>query len=611
MESFATIRRRTTDLLQSIPQNLPAVPSIPARIPKQKNSSAMKGTWEKIDAPPLPRTSHSINIVNGSAYIFGGEPQPGRAADNDMHVITLPYNSAGADYYTIKAVPPKVYVPPSEPDAGPESVSESQAGLSSEPTTATEVPQDTPETGRSGSREGALDDVPLASPTTGADPNFTDDDDEEDTQATPTTTSPSQKGKQPEEPPPPTSTLPPLPAPRAGHATATLGHRIFVFGGRDPTTSQPLNEYGRVWVFDTRTRAWSFLDPVPPAPGVTLSPTPAPRYGHAAAATDRPRNFGNRDSSRKPKTWMEWAQGDSAEVGIPQAPIVGNVASRATDEEDEGYGTVFIHGGVVFPTSATAPAEPFTDADGKHANDLWAFDVHTRVWTALPAAPGPGRAGASICISKSRLFRFGGSTGSASLGGQLDFVHLEVETFADGVSRGEVSVRTRGGWQSIVSGADVPAGDAPAEGPEIPLTADQAWPDPRAFAGLEVVTSGAGREFLLLVGGELEAEATASSGTKCASDVWVFQVPPLGMTISSVRDAMLQVFGKPTGDGRWYRLEMRPYDEDDQKSQGGPAPRGWVATAPMGELEETGIVVWGGRGETGRPLPDGWILRLD
>ncbi|KAL2758638.1 hypothetical protein ACRALDRAFT_2097317 [Sodiomyces alcalophilus JCM 7366] len=597
MESFTSIRRRTTDLFQSIPQNLPSVPSIPARNPKPKTPAAMKGTWEKINVPPLPRTSHSINIVDGSTYIFGGECPPDQPANNDMHVVTLPYNSAGVDYYIIKAMPPKVYVPPPESQSEPEPASEPEpeTGLSSEPTSATqEVPQHTPGTSMSGSRDGGLDDVPLASPTT----------------ATPTTTSPSQKGKQPEEPPPAASILPPVPAPRAGHATATLGQRIFVFGGRDPTTSQPLNEHGRVWVFDTRTRSWSFLDPVPPAPGVTLSPTPAPRYAHAAAATDRPRDFGKRGGSRKPKTWMEWAQGDSAEVGIPQAPIVGNVASRAIDEEDEGYGTIFIHGGIVFPTSATAPAEPFTDADGKYANDLWAFDVHTRVWTELPAAPGPGRAGASLCISKSRLFRFGGSNGSAPLGGQLDFVHLEVETFADSASRGEVSVRTRGGWQSIVAGADATTGDAPAAGPEIPLTADQAWPDPRAFAGLEVVTSGAGREFLLLVGGEVEPEE-ASSATRCASDVWAFQVPPLGKTISSVRDAMLQVFGKPTGEGRWYRLEMRPHDEDDQESWGGPAPRACAAIAPMGELDEAGIVVCGGRGENGSLLPDGWILRLD
>jgi hypothetical protein len=28
--------------------------------------------WSKIPAPELPRSSHSVSVVNGKAYIFGG-----------------------------------------------------------------------------------------------------------------------------------------------------------------------------------------------------------------------------------------------------------------------------------------------------------------------------------------------------------------------------------------------------------------------------------------------------------------------------------------------------------------------------------------------------------
>ncbi|KAM0287483.1 hypothetical protein ACHAQH_000436 [Verticillium albo-atrum] len=605
MDSFATLKRRTTDILQSIPQNLPSM-TMPnatnASAPvtqKHKGPAPMKGTWEKIDIPPLPLSSHSVNVVNGTAYIFGGDVQPGRPATNDMHVVTLPYNSAGADYYTIKAAPPKVYNPPAETATEIESVAEAIAS-EVEPLGNAEKVVDAPDDGKG--KEKDLDDVPLASPTTGADPSFDDDDDDEVDEEQRHTSSALAKGKQPEEPLPPSASLPLVPGPRAGHATATLGHRIFLFGGRNPSTSQPLNEYGRVWVFDTRTHVWTFIDPVPPAPGVTLTPTPASRHGHAAAATDRPRDFASRAPKRN-QTWMAWAQGDSAEVGTPQAPIVGNVALRATDDDDEGFGTFFVHGGVVAPSSIASPE--VANSEGKRACDLWAFDVRSRIWIELPAAPGPARAGASLCVSKSRLFRFGGHDGSSPIGGQLDFMHLEVEMFDDGNSRGEVCVRARGGWQSIIAGAS--GGET-----EIPLVAGQEWPAPRGFAGLQTVTSGAGREYLLLVGGEA-ADGVAERGregttTSFFSDVWAFQVPPLGMTAASVRDAMWQAFGKPTGEGKWNRLQMGPFDDDHD--DGEPAPRGFIGTAPMGELDEAGIIVWGGVGSGNKRLSDGWILRL-
>ncbi|KAH7358461.1 hypothetical protein B0T11DRAFT_355116 [Plectosphaerella cucumerina] len=611
MESFAQLKRRTTDLFANIPQSMPAAPTFTT---KKKTPLGMKGTWEKIDIPSLTRSSHSLNVVNGSAYIFGGDAQPGRPVDNDMHVVVLPYNSAGADYYRIKAAPPKTYTPPpgdqleSEPEKAPEQAAPAEVEK-----------KDDKGKGKEKDPSSSLDDVPLASPTTGADPSFDDDEEDEgDAQVTPTTSA-SAKGKQPEEPPSPASLLPDVPPPRAGHASAVVGHRIFLFGGRDPTSSQPLNEYGRVWVFDTRTHAWSYLDPVPPAPGVTLLPLPGPRHGHAATAIDRPRDFAPRGGPKRTQTWTQWAQGDSAEIGIPQAPIVGNLALNARDEEDDGYGTLFVHGGIVAAPSRASlqsPADsPTTAAGGKRSNDLWAFDVRSRVWTELPAAPGPARNGAAICISKSRLFRFGGSDGTAPIGGQLDFVHLEVETFDDGVAKGEVSVRARGGWQTI-SANDIP-GAAREDGKEvqaeIPLVGGQDWPSPRAFAGLEAVTSGGGREYIVLVGGEAPFDETPGRGrqgrvTTVANDAWAFQVPPLGMTAASLGDAFWQAIGKPTGEGRWSKLVLSSYDEENDTAL--PMPRGWAATAPMGELEEAGIVVWGGVSEAGSRLGDGWILRL-
>jgi len=55
---------------------------------------------------------------------------------------------------------------------------------------------------------------------------------------------------------------------------------------------------------------------------------------------------------------------------------------------------------------------------------------------------------------------------------------------------------------------------------------------------------------------------------------------------------------------------MGPYDDEDDASAEGPGPRGWIGSAVMGDLEENGIVIWGGLNERNAKLGDGWILRL-
>lgn len=275
MDSFTALKRRATDLFESLPQSLPSMPSI-----KSQQPHSMTGTWEHISVPPIQRSSHSVDVVAGTAYIFGGEGGPRRPPDNDVHVVMLPYTSAPADCYSIKA--------------------------KAEPKPSTEV---------------------------------------------------AGKGKETEPTP-----LGDLPAPRVGHATAVIGNRIFLFGGRSAPDSGPLDERGRVWVFDTKAHLWSYLDPVLAADPTVASvnedctqrPTyPAPRSYHAAVATDKPSDFGGSrygEPQIKPVTrsesWKQWALGDSDTVGIPQRPIVGNVAAHATDLDADGFGTLIIHGGV-------------------------------------------------------------------------------------------------------------------------------------------------------------------------------------------------------------------------------------------------------------------------
>ena len=150
-----------------------------------QNTHPIRAKWEKIDAPPLPRSSHSISVIAGRAYIFGGEITPREPVDNDMHVITLPSGSvSSADYKKILAKP------------------EIAGG---------EVPEK-----------------------------------------------------------------------RVGHTAGVIGERIFIFGGRGGKDMKPLQENGRVWVYDTRSDAWTYLDPMPG------TPYPEARSYHSSVAIEKP-----------------------------------------------------------------------------------------------------------------------------------------------------------------------------------------------------------------------------------------------------------------------------------------------------------------------------------
>jgi len=599
MESFAALKRRTTDLLQSLPQSLPQLPQLPTIKPKGHNH-AVKGTWERISLPPLPRSSHSLDIVDGKAYVFGGEAGPRKPVDGSVHVVVLPYSGAPADYYAIKPVPARRSAPIAEDDPD-----EEERGITVEDAEAAEEAR-----AKGKGKEKDLEEISLTSPD-GADESATAAILEDEPPVVD-----KGKGKAPviHVPAPGVDALP---VPRVGHATATIGSRILLFGGRGGSASTPLEEKGRVWVFDTKTHTWSYLDPAPPVQPDPLSPAtlddpaaatavhyPAARSDHCAVSTTKPSDFGDVGLGRRPRraeSWQEWAEGDSRDVGTPQAPIVGNIAARSRDADDDGFGTLVVHGGRL--------------ADGSRAADVWAFDVRSRVWKQLPPAPGPPRAGAALCISKSRLYRFGGSAGAGDEAGQLDVLQLGVDTFDDNSSFGEVSLAARGGWHTLTADPAATAYRPQQQGPQdleaaaAPGEAPAAWPGARSAAGLQAVTTGGGREYLVLLLGE---RAAGGDGGPAAfwDDVWAFQVPPQGLSAASVHDAISGALGWKTGEGRWTRVETAAFDDDDDDAADGPGPRGYAATATMGELEENGVVVWGGLAGPNQRLGDGWILRL-
>jgi hypothetical protein len=64
----------------------------------------IKANLMRITSAPLPRAYHTVSVVKGRAYIFGGESETGRLADNTMHVVILPSSGVlEADYISYPA----------------------------------------------------------------------------------------------------------------------------------------------------------------------------------------------------------------------------------------------------------------------------------------------------------------------------------------------------------------------------------------------------------------------------------------------------------------------------------------------------------------------------
>jgi hypothetical protein len=74
----------------------------------------------------------------------------------------------------------------------------------------------------------------------------------------------------------PTSASPPA---RYGHSAAVIDDQIYIFGGSD--SNGPLEEKGKVWVFDTDTNSWSSLN-------AAVGDVPQPRMWAAATASAQP-----------------------------------------------------------------------------------------------------------------------------------------------------------------------------------------------------------------------------------------------------------------------------------------------------------------------------------
>lgn len=355
-----------------------------------------------------------------------------------------------------------------------------------------------------------------------------------------------------------------VPCPRVGHTASVVDDRIYVFGGRGGKAMKPLEENGRVWVFDTKTNQWSYIDP---AKG---SPYPAARSYHASTSTEHP------VSTFEEKTVQDPPPFNAAHEQTKNDQTVMPLGTTASGFDD--HGTIVIHGGC--------------PASGR-VSDVWALNIASRLWSQFPDAPGPARGGPSLTLNGERLYRFGGFDGVKELGGPIQFLRLISSTFDDKGGKGELAVTPLNGqWEDV---------EAPLGTP---------MPGDRSVAGLQPVTTGQGRHYLLLFLGERDP---SSSGHEAAGkfwdDVWSFQLPPEGMTAASVKDATRRLFGAKTAEGTWARVDVPESSMSGNTEH--PGQRGWFASAQARDLDPGCVFLWGGvLGDNSR-AGDGWILTVE
>lgn len=430
----------------------------------------------------LPRSNHSLTVVAGRAYIFGGEVEPGELAGDEVHIVSLPLKKAGND-----GKPDYKCVP---------SLGEGEDGK--------------------------------------------------------------------------------VPGARAGHTACAIGERIYVFGGKDGN-AKPVEEMGRVWVFDTNTLGWNYIDPASDAS------TPSARYHHGGAASEHPLPQSNASNQASYSEQMK-----STLTKLPS--LVGKGSSP-----QEPHGTLIICGGL------SSPSSPLSDT--------WAFNIISQTWSSFPATPTASPSPPSLALSQNRLYLI---SSSSDLGSEIHYLPFTKETYKDARGEGEAALApAKAEWTTLPF-------------PTNPLTPG---PRPRKGAGLMPVTTGNGREYLVYFLGE-KASQSASTTTEPPSsesksqesdppvfwsDIWSYQVPAVNMTAAGIKDATRSAMGIATGEDTWAEVKViANVEEGAEEGKSHPGPRGWFAAAPVGrDIEGGGVVIWGGVNGKGEIEGDGWLVNVN
>lgn len=386
---------------------------------------------------------------------------------------------------------------------------------------------------------------------------------------------------------------------RSSHSLSVIKGKAYIFDGVEQSGQAVGND---VHVLTLPSSTVNDVDyQVFPAKGNTEgNEVPDPRIGHTAAVVnDRIYVYGGRggDSTEAlDEKGAVWEYDDKMAYWTRLDPVKGsqypearyNHSSTSTvhplpsredhteagfgDVDPEAHGTIFVHGGCA--------------ASGR-LNDLWGFDVAARTWSPFPDPPGEAREGSSLTFTKDRLYLFGGFDGNVQFGGQIDYLDLVTTTFNDQSGKGELAVTSATGkWQTVTAESGSP------------------MPGNRSVAGLHPVTTGQGRNYLILLLGAKGAEG------EYWDDVWSFQLRPEGMTAASFKDAARELVGAKTAEHTWAPVDI-PESTMTGGKQEAPGKLGYFASAPGHDLDPRSIVLWGGIGDDKSRSGGGWMLVVE
>ncbi|KAL8669599.1 MAG: hypothetical protein Q9168_005822 [Polycauliona sp. 1 TL-2023] len=448
-----------------------------------QSTQPLNATFTRITSEAfLPRSSHTISVVAGKAYIFGGKQESGSLADDNVHIIKLPAKkptNVGEPEY--KCVP---------------SLGEAEAG----------------------------------------------------------------KGK--------------TPGPRAGHTACVIGHRIYVFGGKD-REGKPIEENGALWVYDTEELSWSALA----VSGDGPSPYPQARHSHSAVASEYP---------SPPSATISDTASYAEQIKHTVAKLPALVGKASAPREP--HGSIIICGGLSTSSSEGTASEPL--------GDVWTFTVAANTWSALPTVP-PLSTLPTLAYANHNLYVLGGSPDE--VGSEIHCLQLHKDS-KEMPNKDITTEQTE--WTSLPF-------------PTNPLAPG---PRPRRGAGMLPVTTGNGRLYILYFFGEKASKAeekkeTEKTESEFWSDSWSYQVPAVDIMPAGVKDKTRSMMGISTGEGTWAEVTVVPNEEGsggfETEGKSHPGPRGWFASCVLGkDFDGGGVVIWGGINAKGETEGEGWIVSV-
>ncbi|KAL1301845.1 hypothetical protein AAFC00_006030 [Neodothiora populina] len=374
------------------------------------------------------------------------------------------------------------------------------------------------------------------------------------------------------------------PPSRCVHTATVIDSQIYVYGGSssaDINSPKPIDENGRVWVFDTQSNTWSSLLPD--------HNTPIPRTPVFAVSSST--------SFPKPqeKPSDENPHCSSARADLLPKHDLDPLATMPEPVEVNTYGSLFIYGGQHMAEDSSLQT---------NSNDMWIFDISSRTWSRFPSPPHSSPSTLSspnLALVDNKLYTYI-APDAQTYALELDMRSIVFE--ADGP--GEFGPSPLGPWTAI------PAPDATSSPPPDHTASTHSSNEEKADSGgggkedateasLVPITTGQGRNYLVLI-----STTTTGADTE-PSPIYTLQLAPTSKSSASLKDSARSAMHKSTNRDVWAQV-THYYNNQNvlrQESQAGRevgVRRRGGMVAKMGTMDGGAVLVWGGvggRGEVG------------